>query len=208
MLAPIVLALALQRGPRIERRSGVDWYYLYSDWVRDGTGPPNCRIKISWRVHHPKGYKISVYEDDPPAFCTSKSFSASIKFKRIETYEPVVNDFWVDKRGHEFKQFPTSMFVGQGVENGHPVSVVWSLYSEMNRVPIQRLKVFNGDARHFDQRAHDEKKGPERQIIERARPAWLHRQNLPKPSKSGWLERTWWYKDKGFAGGPWHAAKR
>ena len=200
--AGLVLTAMALAGP--VRGSGRLWRCLYA-WGRDGTGPPNTALQVCTPVDGTPGYRLSLFEDDPPHHLIwTKAYPEAIRFRRLEVHANPVNDFW-QEGGLGVKQFPKLLFVGQGRERGRSVTLVWSCGDEGARSIKLLLKVYGGDASRLDQPDHGS-----RQVggivVEHARASWLPAASRPRWARpSDRIRRVWTYAYPAmrFHPGPW-----
>ena len=178
--------------------SGTRWHSLYAEG-REGTGPPNVKFQLSWKVDGKPGYLISTYDDSaqpPPGVTrkwtldTTKSWPEAIRFRKLSVYENPCNDMWAVGDGYR-KQFPHLLFVGEGIRKDRPVTVVWELSDEMSRVPRRVLTLFRTDASHLDMPSHGSHEMGSI-ILEWAQVGWLPASERPKGLRmSSVVTRTW-----------------
>jgi hypothetical protein len=193
---------------KLERGSGRMWRSLYAQG-RDGTGPPNITLQVSTPARGGRGFRLSLFEDDPPhTLIWSKEYPEDIQFTKLEVHANPINDIW-EEGDHSVKQFPHLLFVGHGMERGRPVTLVWEPGEEGARAASLVLKVFRADASALDGLEHG-KKGPGGILIERAIAGRLPAKERPKWAKrDARLKRVWTYQPlHRFVAGPWKRSRR
>jgi len=172
----------------------------------EGSGPFGIEFSVEWKNGEP-GYTVTSHCGSEQVK-ESRSFkSGPIRFTDLRAYENPVNDYW-EEHGQGHKRFPHSIFVGQAIESGWPVTFFWEANEVPDEfIPRQILKTFRASTRYLGGLAHGQS-GPNGIFVERTRSTWLPPRDRPSQFHSDIrLERIWSYRKGKFVAGPWKVEK-